>query len=132
MRLCCKERLKKPRLNLMWNAAAGIPYANHEEPVNNIGLDLHHARALYRIDAVSNEILQHLPQQTIVEPDFGARFHQLCFDLNVGRRLEIGNQFLDGSIRTSPLQMRLREPRELQVFADDIVQAIEFFEHRTD
>src|SRR5215471_5371024 len=132
MRLRCKERLKESRLNLRGNPAAGILYANNKEPVDDIGLDLHDAGALYRIDTVSNEVLQHLPQQTIIEPDLRARCHQLCFDTDIGRCLEIGNQLLDGSVRTSPLQVRLREPRELQVFADDVVQAIEFFEHRTD
>ncbi len=82
-----KKGSKSSGLNLRRNAAARIFHANNKEALHHVGLNPDNAGAFDRIDTVTHQILENLPQQVFIEPDLRARCHKVQFRYEYSRLL---------------------------------------------
>lgn len=102
-----------------------------KKAIHHIRFDAHDAAAFDGFGAVSHHIFERLPQQPLVEPDLRTRRHQLHFNLHIGN-FEILKQLANELVDVAAAQVGLGKSGELQVFADNVVQPVQFLEHRAD
>src|SRR3990172_2708433 len=79
-RLCCKERLEHPALELRWDPGAGVANLNDGMGILNRGLEPNLALAVHGIDGVVDDIGPDLIQLTGVGFDFGKVSRVFTFD----------------------------------------------------
>src|SRR5215510_15902433 len=118
MRLGRKERLEQPGMDFRRHAAAGIPHANHEEPLDHVRFNLHNAATFDGFGSIAYEVFNDLPQQAPINPNFRRGRHELRFDSDVWWSFEAPDEIVDDIVRLPPFQLRLRKSGKLQIFAD--------------
>src|SRR5687767_7503502 len=112
MSLRREERLGNFFSDFRWTTRALILHSDYKEPIDEIGFDTDDTVAFNGIGSIAGQVLEHLTKQSLIEPNFRARRHQLHFNSDVGN-FEILIQLSNDAIHPAAFQVWLRESGEL-------------------